>query len=79
MLTVAQTHMADLVTTGTLTQTEADKHLAYVQDHLAEMPMFSSTDYPMMGTIQSMRHMNGTNGIMGHGHGMMGNSMGGNS
>lgn len=79
MLTAAQTHMAELVAAGTLTQAEADEHFAYMQDHLAEMPMFSGAGCPMMGNMQGMRHMNGMSGMMGYGHGMMGNSMGRNS
>ncbi|MBE2272478.1 MAG: hypothetical protein IAE80_29860 [Anaerolinea sp.] len=75
MLTAAQTHMADLVVAGTLTQAEADEHLTYVQDHLAEMPMFSGADCAVMGAMQGMGHMgsmHGMGGTVGHGHGTMG-------
>lgn len=63
MLAAAQRHMADLVAAGTLTQEEADEHLAYMSDHITEMPMFSGAGCQMMG-------MNGMGGMLEHRHGM---------
>lgn len=67
MLAAAEGHVAELVAAGTLTQEQADEHLAYLQEHLAEMPMFSREGCAMMGGMGMMHHGHG--GRMGRGAG----------
>ena len=69
MLAGAEAHMTQLVEAGDLTQEQADEHLAYVRDHIAEMPMFSGEGCQMMN-MPAMSGMMGGRGMMGHG--MMG-------
>lgn len=71
MLSRAETHMADMVSGGYLTQEQADEHLAWMRDNMSEMPMFSGEGFGRMG----MRHNMMGGGMMGHGHGMMGGGM----
>lgn len=62
MIAGAEAHMADRVAAGDITQEQADDHLSWVSDNIAEMPMFSGVGFG--------------SGMMGmHGHGMMGNGM----
>lgn len=70
MFAAAETHLAELVAAGTLTQAQADEHLATMSEHSAEMPMFSGEGCAMMGAMQGMEHMQGMGGMMGRGHGM---------
>jgi hypothetical protein len=56
MLTQAETHTAAWVEAGNITQEQADEHLAWMRENLAEMPMFSGSGFGA--------------GMMGHGHGM---------
>ncbi len=58
MIGAAEAHMAQMVEAGSLTQEQADEHLAYMRDHIAEMPMFSSEGCQMM-------NMHGMGGMMG--------------
>ena len=69
MLAGAEAHMTQLVEAGDLTQEQADEHLAYVRDHIADMPMFSGEGCQMMN-MPAMSGMMGGRGMMGHG--MMG-------
>lgn len=65
MLTQAEEHMTALVDAGTITQEQADEHLTWMQEHVAEMPMFSGGGFgPHMGH----------HGMMGRGHRMMWNN-----
>ncbi len=73
MFAAAETHLAALVAAGTLTQAQADEHLAYMSDHMAEMPMFSGAGCSMMGSMPGMGRMGG---MMGQGQGMMGRGHG---
>lgn len=43
MTAEAEARMAELVEAGTITQEEADAHLAWMQENFASMPMFSGT------------------------------------
>jgi len=74
MFAAAETHLAELVAAGTLTQAQADDHLATMHDHLADMPMVSGTGCSLMGGMQGMDGMGGMmeygRGMMGRGHGM---------
>lgn len=79
MLAAAEAHLAELVAAGTLTQEQADEHLAAMGDHVTDMPMFTGEGCSMMGAMQGMGHMNGMHGMhgmggmsgmMGRGHGM---------
>lgn len=75
MLSTAQTHLADLVAAGTLTQAQADEHLAFMHDHMDDMPMFSGEGCAMMGAMHSMGmhdrgYMGGMHGMSGHPAGM---------
>lgn len=65
MIATAEAHMVQMVEAGYLTQEQADEHLAYMHDHIAEMPMFSG-----VGMGSCMHDMMGGRGMMGHGHGM---------
>jgi len=56
----AEEHLAQLVEAGTITQEQADEHLAWMRENIAEMPMFAGEGLCMGG--------HGT-GMMGHGHG----------
>ena len=60
-------HLSALVAAGVLTQEQADAHLAEMQEHWDEMPMFTGEGFGMM-------HGAGHGGMWGnHGpHGMMG-------
>lgn len=58
----AEEHLAQLVEAGTITQEQADEHLAWMRENIAEMPMFAGEGFgPCMGGHGS--------GMMGHGHG----------
>lgn len=45
MLTTAEEHMASLVEEGTITQDQADEHLAWMRENVDEMPMFSGSGF----------------------------------
>lgn len=68
MIATAEAHMAQMVEAGYLTQEQADEHLVYMRDHIAEMPMFSGEGCQMM-------NMHAVGGMMQHGRGMMGRGM----
>ena len=78
MVCGAQTHMAELVAAGVLTQAQVDIHLAQMSEHMADMPLLSGTGSCMMAG-GGMMHM-GRQGMMGqgmmNGGGMMGHGMG---
>jgi hypothetical protein len=64
MLVQAQEHMAEMVDAGYITQEQADEHLAWMRENIAEMPMFSGSGFgPCLG------------GQVGFGSGMMGRGM----
>jgi hypothetical protein len=66
MLTVAEQHLTALVEAGNITQEQADEHLAWLQENIAEMPMFSGAGFgPCMGGEAGFG-----SGMMGHGRGM---------
>jgi len=70
MLAQAEEHMAARVAAGSITQEQADLHLTWMREHIAEMPMFSGS-----GTGPCMSGHTGMASPMmghGHGHGMMG-------
>jgi hypothetical protein len=77
VLAEAGEHVAALVEAGTITQEQADEHLAWVSEHVAEMPMFSGAGYgPCMDGEGGFG-----GGMMGrgmHGRGMRGQGMRGN-
>lgn len=70
MLAQAEEHMAAGVAAGSITQEQADQHLTWMRENIAEMPM--------VGGSATGPCMNGQTGMgsrmMGHGHGrgMMG-------
>ncbi len=72
MLATAKEHVAAQVTAGTMTQAQADAHLTWMQDNIAQMPMFGGAAGNCTGTTGMMGL---GNGMMGRGHGMMGNGM----
>jgi hypothetical protein len=43
-----EAHLSDLVAAGVLTQAQADAHLSQMQEHWAQMPMFSGSGFGMM-------------------------------
>ncbi|MBZ0297168.1 MAG: hypothetical protein K8L99_31705 [Anaerolineae bacterium] len=51
MLVQAQEHMVEMVDAGYITQEQADEHLAWMRENIAEMPMFSGSGFGfgMMG------------------------------
>lgn len=60
----AEEHLAQLVEAGTITQEQADEHLAWMRENIAEMPMFSGSGFgPCL------------DGQAGFGSGMMGRGM----
>ncbi len=66
MLTHAEEHMAASVAAGNITQEQADEHLTWMRENMAEMPMFSGEGSgPCMGHGGSFGM-----GMMGRGHGM---------
>lgn len=65
-LTHAEEHLAQPVEAGTITQKQADEHLAWMRENIAEMPMFAGGGFgPCMGGQAGLGH-----GMMGHGRGM---------
>lgn len=60
-----QEHMQELVDAGTLTQAQADAHLAYMQSHWDDMPMFSGQGYGMMSMMGGMWGNYAPFGMMG--------------
>jgi hypothetical protein len=85
MLATAKEHMDAQVKAGTLTQAQADAHLTWMKDNIANMPMFGGAGNCAMGNGMGMmgggmmgQHGMGMgSGMMGRGHGM-GNGMMGN-
>jgi hypothetical protein len=77
VLAQAEEHVAALVEAGSITQEQAGEHLAWVGEHLAEMPMLSGAGYgPCMDGEGGFG-----GGMMGrgmHGRGMRGQGMRGN-
>lgn len=68
MFAEAEAHMAALVEAGTLTQEQADEHLAWMRANVENMPMFAGG-----GFGPCMRGEAGFGpGMMGRGRGMMG-------
>lgn len=66
MLTHAEEHMAASIAAGNITQEQADEHLTWMRENMAEMPMFSGEGSgPCMGHGGSFGM-----GMMGRGHGM---------
>lgn len=60
----AEVHMAELVEAGTITQEQADEHLTWMRENIANMPMFAGGGFgPCMGGEGSFGR-----GMMGHGH-----------
>lgn len=57
-------HMAELVDAGTLSQEELDAHLAFMSQHLEEMPMWTG-EFGGMHGMMTMGSMHGMRG--GHG------------
>ncbi len=83
MLVTAKEHMDAQVKAGTMTQAQADEHLTWMKDNLANMPMFGGAGNCTMGNGMGMGNgmmghhgMGNGNGMMGHGMGMMGNGQG---
>lgn len=77
VLVQAEEHVAALVETGSITQEQADEHLTWVREHIAEMPMFSGAGH---GHCMDGESGFGA-GMMGHGmhgRGMRGQGMRGN-
>lgn len=72
VLAQAEEHVAALVESGSITQEQADEHLTWVGEHLAETPMLSGAGYgPRMDGERGF-----SDGMMGRGmrgHGMRGN------
>ena len=64
MLVQAQEHMVEMVDAGYITQEQADEHLAWMRENIAEMPMFSGSGFGPC-----------TGGQGGFGMGMMGRGM----
>jgi len=70
-LTHAEEHLAQLVEAETITQEQADEHLTWMRENIAEMPMFTGAGFgPCMGGQAGAGH-----GMMGRGHGMRGNNL----
>jgi len=75
-LTTMTDHMNAMVGAGYITQAQADTHLTWMRDNMAQMPMFDSASfgfYPMGGMMGSYGP-----GMMGHGmmgYGPQGNRM----
>ncbi|MCA9881417.1 MAG: hypothetical protein KC546_00120 [Anaerolineae bacterium] len=70
MTAQAEEHMAEFVAAGTITQEEADAHLAWMQENIASVPMFAGNGFgPCMGAQSGFGP-----GMMGRGRGagMMG-------
>lgn len=66
----AEEHTAQLVEAGTITQEQADEHLAWMRENIAEMPMFSGSGVgPCMGGEAGFGP-----GMMGRGRGMRGSN-----
>ncbi len=66
----AEEHLAQLVEAETITQEQADEHLTWMRENIAEMPMFSGGGMgPCMGGHGGSGH-----GMMGHGRRMRGNN-----
>ena len=69
--TAMKQHLDALVTSGVLTQAQADARLSQMQEHWAEMPMFNGTgNGMMMGMGHGGMWGNSDNtprGMMGHG------------
>jgi hypothetical protein len=64
MTTEADEHLSALVEAGTITQEQADAHLAWMRGNISEMPMFSGGGFgPHMGGQQGGFGP----GMMGHG------------
>jgi hypothetical protein len=72
ILAQAEEHMAASVAAGNLTQEQADEHLGWMREHIAEMPKFSGE-----GFGDCMGHHDGGHGMgmMRQGHGMGWNSL----
>jgi hypothetical protein len=65
----AKEHLAQLVEAGTITQQQADEHLTWMHENIAEMPIFAGAGFsPCMGGQAGFGQA-----MMGHGHGMRGN------
>lgn len=67
----AEEHLAQVVEAGTITQEQADEHLAWMRENIVEMPMFSGTGF---GPCMSGQAGFGP-GMMGRGHGMRRNNL----
>ncbi len=79
ILATAKEHMDAQVKAGTMTQAQADTHLTWMKDNIANMPMFGGAGNCAMGNGMGMMGHHGMgsgNGMMGHGMGMMGNGQG---
>jgi hypothetical protein len=73
-LTHAEEHLAQLVEAETITQAQADEHLTWMRENIAEMPMFTGAGFgPCMGGQAGAGH--GMMGGMGRGWGMRGNNL----
>lgn len=65
MLSHAEEHIAEMVAAGSITQEQADEHLTWMRENIAQMPMFSES-----GFASCMGGQAGFGpGMMGGGHG----------
>mgnify|MGYP006921590253 CR=1 FL=1 len=60
MLVEAEAHMAALIEAGTITQEEADEHLAWMHENIGTMPMFANSGFgPCMDGFGMMGNRRG--------------------
>ena len=69
--TQADEHLSALFESETITQEQADAHLTWMRDNIAEMPMFSGGGF---GLHMGGQHGGFGPGMMRHGHGMRWNN-----